>query len=50
MNQIEDYIIVKNTISKELCQLLIDENNKLVGRHIYIIIKKMKKILTKQKN
>ena len=28
MNQIEDYIIVKNTISKEICQSLIDENNK----------------------
>ena len=29
MNQIEDYIIIKNTIPKELCQELIDENNKL---------------------
>lgn len=28
MNQIEDYIIVKNTISKEICQSLIEENNK----------------------
>ena len=28
MNQIEDYIIIKNTISKEICQSLIDENNK----------------------
>ena len=28
MNQIEDYIIVKNTIPKEICQSLIDENNK----------------------
>ena len=28
MNQIEDYIIIKNTISKELCQELIDDNNK----------------------
>ena len=26
---IEDYIVVKNTISKELCQSLIDENNKI---------------------
>jgi len=29
MKAIEDYIIVKNTIPKELCQSLIDENNKL---------------------
>lgn len=28
MNQIEDYIIVKNTISKEICQSLVEENNK----------------------
>ena len=28
MNQIEDYIIVNNTIPKEICQSLIDENNK----------------------
>ena len=27
MKTIEDYIVVKNTISKEICQLLIDENN-----------------------
>ena len=29
MKTIEDYIIVKNTIPKELCQSLINENNKL---------------------
>ena len=28
MNQIEDYIIVKNTISKDLCKTMIDECNK----------------------
>ena len=28
MNQIEDYIIVKNTISKDLCKIMIDECNK----------------------
>ena len=28
MNQIEDYIIVENTIPKEICQSLIDECNK----------------------
>ena len=28
MNQIEDYIIVKNTISKDLCKAMIDECNK----------------------
>ena len=28
MNQIEDYIIVKNTISKDICQSLVEENNK----------------------
>ena len=28
MNQIEDYIIINNTIPKEICQSLIDENNK----------------------
>ena len=25
MNQIEDYIIVKNTISKEICQSLVEK-------------------------
>ena len=28
MKKIEDYIVVKNTISKDICQSLIDENNK----------------------
>ena len=28
MNQIEDYIIVKNTIPKDLCKTMIDECNK----------------------
>ena len=27
MNQIEDYIIVKNTISKDLCKSMVDECN-----------------------
>ena len=27
MNQIEDYIIVKNTIPKDLCKIMIDECN-----------------------
>ena len=27
MKTIEDYIVVKNTISKEICQSLINENN-----------------------
>ena len=26
---VEDYIVIKNTIPKELCQSLIDENNKV---------------------
>ena len=38
MNQIEDYIIIKNTISKEICQSLIEENNKKSGKNILGII------------
>ena len=34
MNQIEDYIIVKNTIPENLCKAMIDEcNNKVWVKH-----------------
>ena len=51
MNQIEDYIIVKNTISKDLCKAMIDECNKKNGENTLGIITPLVQIhLKQQKN
>ena len=51
MNQIEDYIIVKNTIPKDLCKAMINECNKDNGQNTNGIITPLAQIhLKQQKN